>query len=410
MGGFPDGFWWGTASSATQCEGAAPASDWAVWEREGRAPPSGDGNGFGRRFAEDFALLAGLGLTHHRLSIDWARIEPAEGRRDRGAVEHYREVLQAAREAGIAVWACLHHFTVPAWFLAEGGFVEGRSRGRYWPRHVAFVAETFGDLVFGWKPINEPAAYAAAGYLRGEFPPGTRNERAFANCLRGMALAWRDAAKELRGGRQPVATILNLSPVFPADDTAAARRQADLVDRVLWGVWCRALNDGVLSVPGLPDEEVPGLAGSADIIGFSYYSALAVDGAGGFHPYPGGHRVGPLGYAPWSEGLGITIRRLAEALPGRPLLVAEHGVGTTDDAWRCDVLRESLAVVEEAVADGIDLCGFFHWTSVDNYEWLHGFDVPFGLADRDRSVRPSGELLASFAGREPAGGGGTQTG
>ena len=90
---FPDSFWWGTGASSTQAEGAAPASDWLAWERAGKAPPSGDGNGFGTRYAEDFALLAAHGLNHHRLSIDWARIEPEPGRRDTAAVEHYTEVL-----------------------------------------------------------------------------------------------------------------------------------------------------------------------------------------------------------------------------------------------------------------------------------------------------------------------------
>ena len=85
---FPDTFWWGTAASSNQCEGAAPASDWARWERTGRAPPSGDGNGFAHRYEEDFALLAEHGLPHHRLSIEWARIEPRQGERDGGAIEH----------------------------------------------------------------------------------------------------------------------------------------------------------------------------------------------------------------------------------------------------------------------------------------------------------------------------------
>ena len=95
---WPEGFMWGTGASSTQCEGAAPASDWWDWERAGHAPLSGDGNGFATRHAEDFALLAGLGLTHHRLSIEWARVEPEPGRRDPAVVEHYREVLQAARD------------------------------------------------------------------------------------------------------------------------------------------------------------------------------------------------------------------------------------------------------------------------------------------------------------------------
>ncbi len=159
---FPDGFWWGTGASSTQAEGAAPASDWYAWERADRVPPSGDGNGFGTRYAEDFELYASYGLRHHRLSIEWARIEPEEGRRDDAAVEHYREMLTAARAAGVSPWVCLHHFTLPGWFteLGEGGFNDERARSYFWPRHVAFCAETFGDLVFGWKPINEPSAYS----------------------------------------------------------------------------------------------------------------------------------------------------------------------------------------------------------------------------------------------------------
>jgi len=98
---WPEGFWWGTGASSAQTEGASPASDWWDWEQAGRVPISGSGNGFATRYAEDFALLADLGLTHHRLSIDWARIEPEEGRRDEAAVEHYRAVLSSARDAGI---------------------------------------------------------------------------------------------------------------------------------------------------------------------------------------------------------------------------------------------------------------------------------------------------------------------
>ena len=88
--GFPSDFWWGTGASSTQSEGAAPASDWFREEQRGTYPRSGDGNGFGTRYAEDFALYAEHGLRHHRLSIEWARIEPEEGRRDPAAIEHYR--------------------------------------------------------------------------------------------------------------------------------------------------------------------------------------------------------------------------------------------------------------------------------------------------------------------------------
>jgi beta-glucosidase len=385
---FGSDFWWGTGASSTQAEGAAPASDWFALERAGTMPPSGDGNGFGQRFDEDFALYAQHGLTHHRLSIEWARIEPEEGRRDNAAVEHYLEVLTSARAAGISPWVCLHHFTLPGWFTQMGGgFVDDRARSYFWARHVAFCAETFGDLVFGWKPINEPGAYA------GIYP---HRQKRF-EMLGAVLLAQRDAWRELRGGGRPVATIHNLSPVFTVADTIPADAMQARLDAMMWDVWMRADRDGVLELPGRAPIEVADLREACDIIGFSYYSATGVDAEGKIVPYPQSARVGSMGYAPWSEGLAIVLHRLHDGLPGRPLLICEHGVGTDDDDWRCDVLRESLSLVERARDDGVEVRGFFHWTGVDNYEWNRGFEVQFGCFTRDREPRGSAELLRSYA-------------
>ncbi|HEV7524827.1 MAG TPA: family 1 glycosylhydrolase [Acidimicrobiia bacterium] len=382
-------FWWGTGASSTQAEGAAPASDWFALERAGRMPPSGAGNGFGERYAEDFELYAQHGLTHHRLSIEWARIEPEEGRRDDRAVEHYREVLTAAHAAGVSPWVCLHHFTLPGWFteLGEGGFVDDHARSYYWSRHVAFCAETFGDLVFGWKPINEPGAYA------GIYPHGKKRF----DMLGAILLAQRDAWRELRGGGKPVATIHNLSPVFTVANTVPADTMQAKIDAMTWDVWMRADRDGVLELPGRPSREVADLREACDIVGFSYYAATGVNAEGKIVPYPPSARVGPMGNAPWSDGLEIVLHRLHEELPGRPLLICEHGVGTDDDEWRCEVLRDSLTLVERAIDDGVDVRGFFHWTGVDNYEWSHGFDVQFGCFTRDREPRDSAALLRSYA-------------
>jgi beta-glucosidase len=73
--------------------------------------------------------------------------------------------------------------------------------------------------------------------------------------------------------------------------------------------------------------------------------------------------------------------------------VCEHGIGTDDDGWRESFLRESLGFLQQAVADGIDVRGFFHWTAVDNYEWTYGFPVRFGLFDRDRTPKPASTAL-----------------
>ena len=168
---------------------------------------------------------------------------------------------------------------------------------------------------------------------------------------------------------------------------------------MIWDVWMRADRDGVLALPGRLEREIPDLREVGDLIGFSYYSATGFDDEGTAVPYPPGARVGPMGYAPWSEGLALVLQRLHDELPGRPLLICEHGVGTDDDAWRCDVLRESLAYVAEATSDGVDVRGFFHWTGVDNYEWSHGFSVQFGCFTRDREPRGERRAAAGSHGR-----------
>jgi beta-glucosidase len=417
VSGTGEDFIWGTAASATQTQGAGADSDWFAWERAGRAPRSGAGNGFGTRFAEDFARYREFGLTHHRMSIDWSRIEPQAGRFDSAAVEAYAQMLDAAQAAGISPWLCLHHFTVPGWFADEGGFRDARARGYFWPRFVAFCAETFGGSVAGWQPINEPFAYAAAAYLLGEYPPGRTDIDQFFTVYREMILAGRDAWRELRGGGVPVATIHNLSPLFPADESVPAARNRATVDQLMWQAWMRADRDGVIDLPGRAAEEVPDLRESADLIGFSYYSAHAVRRDLSFAPYPPSEPAGPLGYAAWPEGLSIVLHRLHDELPGRPLLVAELGLGTAasepagpdagapdsspdhDDGRRRDYLADCLTRIAEARRDGVDIRGVFFWTGVDNYEWTSGYRVRFGLFDRDRQARPSAEMVREAVGR-----------
>jgi beta-glucosidase len=389
---WPEGFIWGTGASSTQCEGAAAASDWFAWERDGHAPVSGDGNGFAERYAEDFRLLADLGLTHHRMSIEWARVEPQQGEHDPEAIARYRTILEAARDFGIAPWVSLHHFTLPKWFLDRGGFLVESNRTALWRRHVDFVAETFGDLVAGWQPINETNYYARAAYGGRGWPPGhnDRAETALAN--EAIHLANAEAAVRLKETRLPVASIFGLSPIVRHDDDPATESMAGALDSYYWKPWLDLFREGVLLVPGREPIDRPDLVGFVDLVGFSYYGTMGVAG-GRLTVHPSDAPLSPLGYGIWAEGVGVVLDRLADELPGIPLLVAELGIGTEDDQFRAEYLEKGLTSVHEAIERGIDVRGLFHWTAVDNYEWLHGFDVPFGLIDRDRNVRDSALVL-----------------
>jgi beta-glucosidase len=332
------------------------------------------------------------------MSIEWARIEPARGSYDAAAIAHYREILAAGHAAGIVPWVCLHHFSLPRWFAAPGGFLVEANRIDHWARHVDFMAETFGDLVSGWQPVNEINYYAGAAYRGRGWPPGHNSRGEWAVVSEAIQLAAAEAAVRLKQTGVPVASIFGLSCEVALDDRPETRARAAALRAVNWDAGLGLFRDGVLATPGREPVVRPDLAGSFDLIGFSYYGTIGVD-RGRPVPYPPQGALSPLGYTIWSGGLDRVLTRLAEQLPGTPLLVAEYGIGTDDDGWRARYLREGLAVVHGAIARGIDVRGFFHWTGVDNYEWLHGFDVSFGIIDRHRVVRPSAYVLAEEAGR-----------
>ena len=146
----------GVTSTAIGSRGAAPSSDWAAWERAGRAPASGQGNGGATRWRDDAVLLADAGIRHVRVVIDWATVHPAPGPLHAGALEAERDRLAGLVAVGVTPWVALHHVAEPGWFQDEGGMLDERARSRHWPRFVDETAQAVGDLVGGWFPLIDP--------------------------------------------------------------------------------------------------------------------------------------------------------------------------------------------------------------------------------------------------------------
>lgn len=391
---WPEGFIWGTGASSSQSEGAAPESDIIDRERAGHMPVSGTGNDFGTRYAEDFAIYASLGLTHHRLSIEWARLEPVAGERDRKALEHYRNMLQAAADIGVTPWICLHHFTLPRWFSDIGGFSRDENR-RYWTRHTEFMAEAFGDLAGGWKPINEVNYY---GGISGSPTMGSgfsREEQRVVDTQIHLANA--EAAALFRQTGKPVCSIFGLSAAVLLDEHPDSLAAAEKYYRNNWDRGLTLYRDGVLHTRAGDTIERPDLQGCFDYIGFSYYSSFAFREGKFVGVYPEDAPRSPLGYGIWADGLGLVLDRLHEQVPGAPLIVSEYGIGTDDDTQRVAYVERGVQVAHDAMGRGVNLRGFFSWTGVDNYEWTHGYDVKFGIIDAERKVRPSARVFAREA-------------
>jgi hypothetical protein len=87
-----------------------------------------------------------------------------------------------------------------------------------------------------------------------------------------------------------------------------------------------------------------------------------------------------------------------------PLFVTENGIATADDTRRTEFIRLALGGVERALADGIDVRGYFYWSALDNFEWMLGYRPTFGLvavdrATQRRTVKDSARYLGDVARR-----------
>jgi len=176
---FPDGFLFGAAISAYQTEGGNVNTDWWWWEHLESTPcrePSGDACDFYHRYAEDVAMLASAGLNCFRFSVEWARIEPAEGEFSRAALAHYRGMVDACHRHGVAPIVTFHHFTVPRWLHEQGG-IAAENFAALFERYCARTADALGDRMAYACTINEPQGLGSSGWLLGVNPPGHTDDR-----------------------------------------------------------------------------------------------------------------------------------------------------------------------------------------------------------------------------------------
>lgn len=395
MNNFPPGFLWGASTAPHQIEGNNINSDW--WLQEQTVPgmePSGDAIDSYHRYAEDMELLADAGLTAYRFGIEWARIEPLPGRFSRAELAHYRRMIDTALGLGLTPVVTLNHFTTPQWFADEGGWLGERAIERF----ASYVTEatTILDGVPWVVTMNEP------------------NMLAMMATMRRMMTAAPDAQQDWQSPTVDQDPRPQLSPPdtqIGARLVQAHRAARDIVRartdaKVGWTIANRAF----VARPGAEEKKreleyvwedlyLHGSAGD-DFVGVQSYSSQWVN-EDGIEPHPASPENTLVGTAYRPDAIGIAIRHTAEVTGGIPILITENGIATADDERRIAYTGEALQHVSEAIADGIDVRGYLHWTLLDNYEWGH-WEPTFGLVSIDRETfvrtpKPSLAWLGSVA-------------
>jgi beta-glucosidase len=402
---FPEGFVWGTATAAHQVEGNNTHSDfWLLEHTPGSlfAEPSGDACDHFHRYSQDINLLKQLGFGAYRFSIEWARIEPEEGRFSIAALDHYRRMLASCHEHGVRPCVTFHHFTSPLWFTADGGW-EDRSNVDRFLRYCERAVRHLGDLIDTAYTINEANLMATLS-VSGVFP---------ADGLKSVAAFVTDAARRCGSTLERFGPFFLGHPMKIRDTMLEAHVRSRDVLKSGPGKFPVGITLAMQDYQAVPGGEANRDAARAESFD-PFLEAARQDDLLGVQTYSR-HRFGPkgpmgpeegvpvltMGYEFWPEALEATIR-YAQQKAGVPIYVTENGIGTTDDAERVEYVRRALQGVIRCLRDGIDVRGYFYWSLLDNFEWLFGYGPQFGLVAVDRTSqlrrpKPSASWLGEIA-------------
>ncbi len=419
---FSKDFIWGTAMSAYQIEGAfdADGKGLHVWDAFAHRPGKVYGGHTGdvacdhyHRYAEDFRLMAALGLRNYRFSVDWSRVLPEGcGQPDEKGLAFYDRLIDSMLEYGITPWLTLFHWEYPL-ALQKRGAWENPDSPRWFSDYAHLIARRYGDRVKNFFTLNEPQCFIGLGYCQGEHAPGLKlpvdstiamsHHVLLAHGLSTLAL--RAGVPGAKVGYAPCA-----SPACPVtdspEDVEAARTAYFQVpenpDRWFWNVswWSDPAILGAYPEDGLRlygqylpkgyEKDLPVICQKLDYYAQNIYNGFYVKaGERGPEvvPTPPGFPKTGIGWPVTPECLYWGPKFLCERYK-LPLIIAENGMSDLDnpsldggvhDAARINFLHRYIREFRRAAEDGVPVAGYFHWSFLDNFEWANGYNDRFGL-------------------------------
>ncbi|GAA0592171.1 6-phospho-beta-glucosidase GmuD [Virgibacillus siamensis] len=451
---FPNGFWWGSATSATQIEGAAGEGGkgkniWDYWyETESNRFFDHVGpettSDFYHRYKEDIRRMKEIGHNTFRLSISWARLIPGgSGEINQEAVTFYNHVIDELLENDIEPFVNLFHFDMPLELQEKGGW-ENREVVEAYANYAGECFRLFGDRVTKWFTFNEPIVPVEGGYLYDfHYPNVVDAKRAFQvayNTMVAHAKAVDVFRKhEVQDGQ--IGIILNLTPSYPRSNNPAdlrASRIADLffnrsfLDPAVLGEYPQELMDILHEHGHLPQTE-PGdsellRANTSDMLGVNYYQPRRVKAKenlpnpyGPFMPdwffdiyeMPG-RKMNPYrGWEIYEKGIYDIMINLKENYGNIPSFISENGMGVQDeerfiengeiqDDYRIDFIREHLKWLHQAIEEGCNAKGYHLWSFMDNWSWMNAYKNRYGffsvdLETKERTAKKSAYWFKSVS-------------
>jgi beta-glucosidase len=406
---FPKNFIWGAATAAYQIEGAwqQDGRGESIWDRfshtAGRVLNDDTGDvacNHYERYREDVALMKQLNLQAYRFSIAWPRILPAGvGEVNLKGLDFYDRLVDSLLEAGITPYATLYHWDLPQALQDKGGW-GNRDIVNQFADYTSIVVKHLGDRVQNWMTINEPWVAAFLGHRSGEHAPGLRDEKLALQVSHHLMTA-HGAAVDVVRTQAPgakVGIVLSLSNIESANGTPEEMAEAEVAWQADAAWFLDPLFKGRYPATtwekygALAPETKPGdlelISRPTDFVGINYYFRVLI-GANGRVP---GSEYTDMGWEVHAPGFERVLLRLNKDYELPPILITENGAAFQDevgidgrihDVRRTHYLQTHLNAVARAIAQGVNIQGYFVWSLLDNFEWAYGYSKRFGIIHVD---------------------------
>ncbi|MCC8024159.1 MAG: 6-phospho-beta-glucosidase [Clostridium sp.] len=415
---FPEGFLWGGAISASQCEGAAKEDGKGLSTADAltggvfgapEIPPKGfylkkEAVDFYHHYKDDIAMFAEMGFKVLRLSISWARIFPKgdDDKPNEKGLEFYDKVIDELRKYDIQPMITLSHYEMPLHLAAGYGGWADRRVIDHFVRYAGVVMSRYRDKVKYWLTFNEINMMLHAPFNGGGIA-GTAEEVEPGVLYQGIHHQLVASAQVTKLGHElnpefQIGCMIAGSPMYPLtcnpDDVMEAMQKdrkslffGDVHARGAYPVYMKRYfeENGIRIHFEDGDEEI--LRHTVDFISFSYYMSYCATADEEKNILSRGNILSAvknpfLQESEWGwqidpKGLRFILNQLYDRYQ-LPLFIVENGLGardelvddgqggyTVEDDYRIQYFKEHLLQVAEAVRDGVKVLGYTSWGCID---------------------------------------------
>lgn len=443
---FPEGFYFGSATSATQSEGSVAGDGkgkniWDLWfEEESYKFYEEVGPGitstFYTNYKEDIRLMKETGHNSFRTSISWSRLLPkGYGEINEAAVIFYRDLFSELKSQGIEPFVNLYHFDMPTALQEIGGW-ENRQVVEYYKEFARVCFQLFGNVVKHWFTFNEPIVHVECGYMQCYHYPCKVDPKAAVQVAYHTALASALAVKEYHQTEQrgKIGIILNLTPAYPRsdhpEDVKAARiaelfQNKSFLDPAVKGVYDPELIAMIKAHDLMPQVKPEDLAvikeNTVDFLGVNYYQPSRICAKASL-PNPNapfspefyfdhynmpGKKMNPYrGWEIYPKGIYDIAINIRDNYGNIEWMITENGMGVENesrykvdgviqDDYRIRFYKDHLTWLHKGIEEGSHCVGYHVWTFIDCWSWLNAYKNRYGLVELDlktqtRTIKKSG--------------------